>query len=273
MNTNSKSQTPLVKPIYKIISGFVLLFFLLTSLHFINKNDFESVVNFKVSSPLNHPDLNENTILEKHFDKFKGSYCFLTHCENLEIQITDLGGNTYSLKWRNASNRSAKDDNYFENKLEKHANEIIEQKVKSILIIEESQAKKYSKRLSLNEVKLAGFNKAHNLTGNETPLTHIAIKLKSLSSEIASTENALNHAQGNSQETVKLKQSLARLNNEKKEIIKPLINDSNLYKTVAKQDELSLEIKNLKEKIKEAKSNIETLKNLHINVVATHTIL
>lgn len=267
-----------VKYGHRITLGFGLLFGFLAVLHTINKNNFSSTLSLDVEPKqvLETLNLNNDQIIDQYLDKNKSDYCFATVCNDLKITVTKNTNSTYSLNWVSASNRAAKDEDYFERKLSKHIEYKVSQKIKSLLIINKSDLSTYTKKLSVKQAELEGFNRAHNLTGDETPLTTIAKKLKIIENKIneATTELRFNESinKGKTQKATALKQLISKLLDEKKETIKPLLQDSDIHIKVAKKDNIILEIKNLKAVIAQIKSDIKLIENQAVEVQALHTI-
>lgn len=263
---------------HRITLVFGVLFAFLTTLHLINDNNLNSslTINTSPSEALRDIGLKNEDLIVQHFSKHRSEYCFITRCENLKTVVNKENETTYSIEWASASNRANKDERYFEKKLKKYFDKRISEQIKSLLIIKRAELTKDRKALGLNEVKLEGFNRAHKLTGEETPLLHIATKLEMIEGNLKDLQRKLNfHISNNhehSKEAAQLRQQIAKLINDKKETIKPLLSDSNLHILVAEKDELILKIRALKDSIKRAEVEIVKLETTNIEVEISHTI-
>lgn len=278
MNNNSWSPLKKVKYGHRITLGFGVLFGFITILHTMKKNDFSSKldINIEPKQVLETLNLDKDKLIHEYINENKTDYCFVTACDGSTITVTKNTDSTYSLDWVSASNRAAKDEDYFERKLSKYIQHKASQKTKSLLIINKSDLSSYTKKLSVKKAEMEGFNRAHNLTGNETPLTTIAKKLKSIGDKINETTTQLRFQesiqQGQTQQATALRQRISKLLNEKKATIKPLLQDSEIHIKVAKKDNILLEIRNLEALIVKIKSDIKLIEDKAVEVQVIHTI-
>lgn len=278
MKNNSKSPLKKVKYGHRITLGFGVLFGFIALLHTTNKNDFSSKLklNIEPKQVLKTLNLDKDKIINQYINENKTDYCFATVCDDTTITVTKDTDSTYSLDWVSASNRSAKDERYFERKLAKHIQHKANQEMKSLLIISKSDLSSYTKKLSVKKAELEGFNRAHNLTGTETPLTTIAKKLKIIDDKINETTLKLRFQEsidkGQTQQATTLRQLISQLLNEKKATIKPLLQDSEIHIKVAKKDNILLEIKSLEALMVKARADIKLIEDKAVEVKAIHTI-
>lgn len=278
MKKNNQSPLSKIKYGHRITLGFGAIFGFITLLHTINQNNFTSTLTLDIEpkKALETLHVNEHDLINQYLDRNKNDFCFVTVCDDLKITINKNNDSTFTLDWQSASNRSAKDENFFENKLAKYIERTVSEEIKSLLIIEKSILSNNIKKLSVKKAELEGFNRAHKLTGDETPLTTIAKKLKSLENQIEEANTKLRFQEsinkGQAQIAVRLRQKISLLLNEKKQTIKPLLQDSNIHIKVAKKDGILMEIKKLEALIAKTKADIKLIKSEPAKVNVIHTI-